>query len=140
MQFFNVYYKVECYSQAQSNICGFSQENTLEVDYTGSLRGSDLNKLVGQSVTATLQSYIWGFLRPGPLLGCATRLGWKRKRMANSSTYSGKPCSRGRLGMVDLLVITNLDQLLFVQKILFTFVIKQDTLMRRSTVLRLSVP
>jgi hypothetical protein len=41
----------------------------------------------------------------------------------------------GRLSTVDLLVRTNLDQLLHRLKILFTFFLKQATLMRRSTVL-----
>ena len=43
----------------------------------------------------------------------------------------------GRLRTVDLLVITCLDQLLFVLKILFTFLTNQATLMRRSTILSL---
>jgi hypothetical protein len=38
---------------------------------------------------------------------------------------------------VDLLVLTSLNQLLFILKILLTFVTKQPTLMRRSTVLSL---
>jgi len=38
--------------------------------------------------------------------------------------------------MGDLLVLTSLDQLLFKLKILFTFLMKQPTLMWRSTVLR----
>jgi hypothetical protein len=37
--------------------------------------------------------------------------------------------------MVDLLVLTSLDQLLFILEILFTFDTKQVTLMRRSAVL-----
>ncbi len=44
---------------------------------------------------------------------------------------------RGRHGMVDFLVLTSLDQLMFKIKILFTFVIKQATLMRTSTILRI---
>jgi hypothetical protein len=44
---------------------------------------------------------------------------------------------RGRLSTVDLLVLTSLDQLIFKLKILFAFVTKQATLMRRSTVLSL---
>ncbi len=43
----------------------------------------------------------------------------------------------GRLSMVDLLVITSLDQLIFIMKILFTFTTKQTTSMRRSIVLSL---
>jgi hypothetical protein len=42
-----------------------------------------------------------------------------------------------RLGTVDLLVLTSLDQLVFILK-MFSFVTKQATLMRRSTVL--SIP
>jgi hypothetical protein len=41
--------------------------------------------------------------------------------------------------MVDLLVLTILDQLLSILKILFTFVAEQATLMRRSTVLSFSL-
>ncbi len=44
---------------------------------------------------------------------------------------------RGRLGTVNLLVLTSLDQLLFKLKILWTFFTKQATLMRRSSVLSL---
>jgi hypothetical protein len=40
----------------------------------------------------------------------------------------------GRLSMVDLLVPTSLDQLLFIMKILFRCFTKQATLLRRSTV------
>jgi len=43
----------------------------------------------------------------------------------------------GRLSTVDLLALTSLDQLISILKILFTFVAKQATLMRRSTVLSL---
>jgi hypothetical protein len=39
--------------------------------------------------------------------------------------------------MVDLLVLPSLDQLIFIMEILFTFVIKQAALMRRSTILSL---
>jgi hypothetical protein len=51
-------------------------------------------------------------------------------------------CSReflpkGRLSEVDLLVLTNLDQLLFILKMLFTFFYK--TLRRKSTLLSLSL-
>ncbi len=44
---------------------------------------------------------------------------------------------RGRLSTVDLLVLTVLDQLLFILKMLVTFLTKQATLMRRSTMLSL---
>jgi hypothetical protein len=47
--------------------------------------------------------------------------------------------SRGRLSMVDLLVLTSLDQLLFTWKILSTSFTKQAALMRRSTVPSLSL-
>ncbi len=43
----------------------------------------------------------------------------------------------GRLGTVELLVLTNLDQLVFKLKIVFSYFTKQATLMRRSTVLSL---
>ncbi len=39
--------------------------------------------------------------------------------------------------MVDLPVLTRLIQLIFIMKMLFTFVTKQATLMRKSTVLSL---
>jgi hypothetical protein len=52
---------------------------------------------------------------------------------------AGKPYWSGRLSIVDLLVLTSLDQQLFTLKILFTFVTKQAKLMRRSTVLSLPV-
>jgi hypothetical protein len=42
---------------------------------------------------------------------------------------------KGRLSTVDLLVLTSLDQLLFILKILFAFLETLATLMRRSTVL-----
>jgi hypothetical protein len=49
----------------------------------------------------------------------------------------------GRISTVDLLVLTSLDQLVFIMKILFTFVTKQVVFMRRSIVLsplQLAVP
>ncbi len=48
---------------------------------------------------------------------------------------SRKAHCRKRLCTVDLLKITTLDQHIFISKILFTFVTKQATLMRRSIVL-----
>jgi hypothetical protein len=50
----------------------------------------------------------------------------------------GKSYRRGRLSTVDLLVLTSLDRLLFILKILLNSFTKQATLMRRSTVL--SIP
>ncbi len=41
--------------------------------------------------------------------------------------YAGKPYLRGRLSTLDLLVLTGLDQLIFVLKILYKFFIKQAT-------------
>ena len=46
---------------------------------------------------------------------------------------AGNPYRRGSLGTVDLLVLTQLDQLIFILKILFTSFTKQETLMRRTT-------
>ncbi len=46
-------------------------------------------------------------------------------------------CWEAILSTNDLFALTSLDQLLFVLKILFTYVTKQATLMRRSTVLSL---
>ncbi len=43
----------------------------------------------------------------------------------------------GRLITVDLLALTSLNQVLFILEILFAYVTKQTTLMRRSTVLYL---
>ncbi len=43
----------------------------------------------------------------------------------------------GSLGTVDLLVLTSLDHLILILKILFSFFTKQATLIRRSTVLGL---
>ncbi len=51
--------------------------------------------------------------------------------------YAGKPDWRGKLSTVDLLMLTSLDQLLFIiQRLLICFT-KQGTLLRRSTVLSL---
>jgi len=50
---------------------------------------------------------------------------------------AGNPNRRGRISTVDLLALTSLDKLFFMLKILFNFVTKQATLMRRSTVLSL---
>ncbi len=49
--------------------------------------------------------------------------------------HAGNPNWRGWPSTVDLLVLTSLYQLVFILKILFTFVTKQTSLMRRSTVL-----
>ncbi len=55
----------------------------------------------------------------------------------SASVEPGKSCWSGRLRMVDLLVLTSLDQLLFKLKILSTLRTKPVTLIRRSTVLSL---
>jgi len=52
---------------------------------------------------------------------------------------AGKSYWRGRLSTVDLLVLTSLDQLLFILKILLNSFTKQAILMRRSTVLSLTL-
>jgi hypothetical protein len=57
--------------------------------------------------------------------------------IAESSTQPGKSYRKGRLSTFDLLVLTSLDQLLFISKILFTLISKQATFIRRSTVLSL---
>jgi hypothetical protein len=49
----------------------------------------------------------------------------------------GNPYWRGRLSTVDLLVLTSLNNMVLIMKILFTFVTKQAILERRSTVLSL---
>ncbi len=52
-----------------------------------------------------------------------------------STVLPGKPYWRGRISTIDLLVLTSLDQLLLILKILFIFFTKQASSMRRSTVL-----
>jgi hypothetical protein len=51
--------------------------------------------------------------------------------------YPWKPYRRRRISTAHLLVLTGLDQLLLILKILSTYFAKQATLMRRSTVLSL---
>ena len=51
--------------------------------------------------------------------------------------HAGNPTEEERVSTNDLLVLTTIDELLFISKILFTFVTKQATLTRRSTVLSL---
>ena len=46
----------------------------------------------------------------------------------------GKPYWRGRLSTVDLLILTSLDQLIFILKVFIGILKKQVTLMRRSNV------
>ncbi len=53
------------------------------------------------------------------------------------NTRPGKSYWGGRLSTDDLLVLTSLDQLVFILKILFSFFTKQATCMRRSTALSL---
>jgi hypothetical protein len=55
-------------------------------------------------------------------------------KILSGITVAGKSYWRGRLSTVDLLVLTSLYQLLFISKILFTFLKKYN---RRSTVLSL---
>jgi hypothetical protein len=57
----------------------------------------------------------------------------------SSKDFAGKPYRGQRFSTVDLLVLTSLDQLLFMLEILFAFVTKQAILIRRSTVLSLLV-
>ena len=60
-----------------------------------------------------------------------------RKESLQFKIETGKSYWRGRLSTVYLLVLTSIDHLLFLFKILFNFVTKRATLMRRSTVLSL---
>ncbi len=53
------------------------------------------------------------------------------------SLRTGKSYIGGRLSTIDLLVLTSLDQLGFILKILFSFLTKQATLMRSLSVLSL---
>jgi len=55
------------------------------------------------------------------------------------TSLAGNPYWRGRLGTIDLLVLTSLHQLIFIMKILFTLNTKRAILIRRSTVLSLSL-
>ncbi len=61
-----------------------------------------------------------------------------RKKWIWPTPYAEKSYWRGRLSTLDLLVLTSLDQIVYILEILFSFFIKQATLMRRSTVLSLS--
>jgi len=84
---------------------------------------------------------------------CSARLAWGRRRArtawldwvafclsgARKKGETRKPWWRGRLGTVDLLVPTSLDELLFKLKILFTYVSKHAILMRGSIVPILSL-
>jgi hypothetical protein len=54
-------------------------------------------------------------------------------------TFGREVLAKGMLCTIDLLVLISLYQLLFKLKILFSFVTKQATLMRRSVVLTPSV-
>jgi hypothetical protein len=63
--------------------------------------------------------------------------------LANEAAGNGgfcfrEPLLKGRLCTVDLLVTTSFDQLLLIMKTIFTFLPKQATVMRRSTLLILS--
>ncbi len=62
----------------------------------------------------------------------------KQGTLTEGKDQTGNPYWSGRLSTVDLLVLTSLDQLILLLKILFIFFFtKQATLMRRSTVLSL---
>jgi hypothetical protein len=58
---------------------------------------------------------------------------WKKQNVPYISPEN--PHWRGKLSTVDLLVSNTLDQYIFILKIISTFVTKQGTLRRRSTVL-----
>jgi len=62
---------------------------------------------------------------------------WSRTNHSQNWIEQGSLTERERLNTVDLIVLTSLDELLFIFKMLFTFFTKQVTLMRRSTVLSL---
>jgi len=53
------------------------------------------------------------------------------------SSLPGNPHRKERLSTIDLFVLTGSDQLIFVMKILFTFVTKQAALLKRTTLLSL---
>ncbi len=55
----------------------------------------------------------------------------------NKGGFDREPLPKGRISTVGLLVLTSIDQLIFILKIVFTFVTKQAILTRRSTELSL---
>ncbi len=67
-------------------------------------------------------------------------INWSFKVSLTLKHKSGKSYWGGRLSTVDLLVLTSLNQLIFISKKLFSFITKQATLMRRSTALNLLPP
>ncbi len=54
-----------------------------------------------------------------------------------TKVYTGNPYGRERISTVDLLILTSLDELIFILKMFVTFFTKQAALMRRSSVLNL---
>ncbi len=62
---------------------------------------------------------------------------WNCRRRRYLNHRPGKSTRRGRLSTVGLLVLTCLDQLLFILKVSITFLTRQATSMRRSAVLSL---
>ncbi len=64
---------------------------------------------------------------------------YRGKRLSTVDLLVPTSLDRGRLSTVDLLAPTSLDQRLLIVKTLFPFFTKQTTLMRRSTVLSLSL-
>ncbi len=65
------------------------------------------------------------------------RINYSRKKFYDTGPWN--PHRRERLSEAHLLVLTSLDQLILKMKVLFTFVTEQAILMRRSTVLSLSL-
>ncbi len=57
------------------------------------------------------------------------------RNVTRASGKGEKPYWRGKLSAADFHVLTSLDQLIFILKILFAFVTKQATFTRRSTLL-----
>ncbi len=95
--------------------------------------------------------YVWGWGRSLPEWSTFRSLLWKgvtyggksfitlapgfETKLANIlKPWTGNPYWTGGLCTVDLLVLTSLDRHIFVQKVLFTFVTKWATPMRRSIV------
>jgi hypothetical protein len=89
------------------------------------------NCLTAKCFSMKSRGTIWGvkFLRTK-----GRGVGVERHGHFIDTDWAGNPYWRGGLSTVDLLVLTSLDQLLFLLKILFTLFTKQATLMRRSTV------
>jgi hypothetical protein len=71
----------------------------------------------------------------GPVQETFLQLHFKKFQIFCRFISPGNPYWKGKLSTVDLLALTSLNQFILILKILLTFVSKQATLMKRSTVL-----